>query len=158
MKRLTLILVMINLFTSCETPILLDASSTEKIVYNFHDSSVPPEYHRSYEISINKNSVGIIVDSYGDTLNAKCVELKAGQFDEFIEQVNAAELTHYKHKNDLACSGSTSESLKIYTDKLLLNTYLDHCQVDEFPAKSGDVRTVINELKAFFPDLDELLK
>lgn len=158
MKRLILILVMTNLFTSCETPILLDAGTTEKIVYNFHDSSVPPEYHRSYEISMTKKSVSIIVDSYGDTLSAKSIELKTGQFDEFIEQINAAELTHSNPKNDLACSGSTAESLKIYTDKLLLNTYLDHCQVDEFPAQSGDVRSVINELKAFFPDLDELLE
>jgi len=38
----------------------------DKLFYQFHDSSVPPEYHRNYDISITKNKIIKIIYSYGD--------------------------------------------------------------------------------------------
>lgn len=146
------------MFSSCETTLNLNPDTTEKIVYNFYDSSVPPEYHRSFEILITHVNASILVDSYGDTLATATKSLTENEFNDFIELVNDAKLTDSKPKNELACSGSTSESLKIYSDKLELNTHLDHCQVDEFPSNSGNVRQVIDKMKDFFPDLKDLLK
>ena len=158
MLRGYLLIIILGMFTSCDTQIFLEAKNTEKIVYNFHDSSVPPQYHRSFEITVTKTSANIIVDSYGDTLATASKELAEGEFEEFVSVINDAKLTNSKPKNDLACSGSTAESLKIYTDKLLLNTYLDHCKNNEFPSSSGQIRIVVDKMKLFFPDLDELLK
>lgn len=157
-REFSVALIMLTFFSSCETTLLLDAETTEKIVYSFNDSSVPPEYHRSFEITVSKTNVFIIVDAYGDTLATDSRTISEKEFQDFITEINSAKLTKSTPKNDLSCTGSTSESLKIFTDELLLNTYLDHCQVDEFPAKSGDVRSVIDQMKAFFPNLNELLQ
>ena len=44
--------------------------SIKKITYHFQDASVPPEYHRSYTVIVDKDRLTITVDSYGDILIA----------------------------------------------------------------------------------------
>ena len=38
------------------------------ITYAFHDSSVPPRYHRSVTLTVTRKSMHIVVDSYGTVL------------------------------------------------------------------------------------------
>ena len=38
------------------------------VTYEFHDSSVPPPYHRSYVLTFDRAGARIVVDSYGDVL------------------------------------------------------------------------------------------
>ena len=38
------------------------------VTYEFHDSSVPPPYHRSYVLTFDRAGARIVVDSYGDIL------------------------------------------------------------------------------------------
>ena len=53
-----------------------------KITYHFGDASVPPPDHRSYVITVTKDNVGIIVDSYGEVLAEKTYEITSKQFDD----------------------------------------------------------------------------
>lgn len=38
------------------------------VTYEFHDSSVPPPFHRSVTLTVTKDSSHIVIDSYGDVL------------------------------------------------------------------------------------------
>jgi hypothetical protein len=38
------------------------------IVYDFHDSSVPPPYHRSLELTVDQSRTRLVIDSYGEVL------------------------------------------------------------------------------------------
>ena len=157
MKRIAFALVLLILTASCEEKLVLDESTTTKIVYNFHDSSVPPEYHRSYEIIMTPTSVGITVDSYGDILNQKEYTISSEEFSSFISFVNASDITACKPAETEPCSGGTSESLAIFTDKKVVDIYLDHCGRSEFPKNCGDIEAVIDKLKAYITDLGDLL-
>jgi hypothetical protein len=64
---------------SVVAPSLADASATAAtspstlpddaaVTYAFHDSSVPPPYHRSVTLTLDRDSARIVVDSYGDVL------------------------------------------------------------------------------------------
>ncbi len=58
-------------------------SKTEKckyIEYSYGDSSVPPEYHRSFVVHITKEKITIKVDSYGDIINDKSFKLSDKDF------------------------------------------------------------------------------
>ena len=43
-------------------------ADTATIGYEYRDASVPPEFHRSYTLSISRDEVAAVVDSYGDVL------------------------------------------------------------------------------------------
>ena len=36
----------------------------DRITYHFGDASVPPEYHRSYTITVAPDKIDMVVDSY----------------------------------------------------------------------------------------------
>lgn len=42
--------------------------SSALVNYEFHDSSVPPPYHRSYVLTFDRSAARIVVDSYGEVL------------------------------------------------------------------------------------------
>jgi len=52
----------------------LDPAATQ-IEYRFNDSSLPPEYHRSYTVTADEGQVHIVVDSYGDVLHDETAAL-----------------------------------------------------------------------------------
>ena len=35
----------------------------------FRDSSVPPEYHRSWRLTLDSDEIAVVVDSYGDIVS-----------------------------------------------------------------------------------------
>jgi hypothetical protein len=47
---------------------MVDLPPGAEVTYEFHDSSVPPPYHRSYVLIFDRTSARIVVDSYGDIL------------------------------------------------------------------------------------------
>jgi hypothetical protein len=152
MKRIAFALFMLILNTSCEEQITLDEKTTSKIVYNFHDSSVPPKYHRSYEIIMTPDSVGIVVDSYGDILHEKQYPLSSEEFSSFIAFVNTADVSNCNLAATELCTGGTSEGLEIYTDKKIVDIYLDHCGGNSFASNCGDIEAVIERIKSYVRD------
>jgi hypothetical protein len=92
----------------------VELMKADKITYRFQDSSVPPEYHRSYTINVTKAKARIIVDSYGNVINRAEVKLKEGQFREILEAINQGKITiSSDNKDDSGCTGGTSEGLKV---------------------------------------------
>ncbi len=132
----------------------------DTVVYKFQDSSVPPEYHRSYTINVTKSKANIVVDSYGDIISKKDVELKEGQFEEVLEAVKSSEIKISSSKsNDHGCSGGTSEYLDIFVDKKkIIDGGVYHCGKEDYGNMSGDLDILSDKLKSLFPDFQKLLK
>ena len=143
--------------TSCESPLVLDETKEALITYRFHDSSVPPEYHRSYEITITKNEVHCVVDSYGDILQDKKNDINDSQYTKLIQFINDAKLKPYASDTDVQCSGGTSENLKITQGDKSYSASLDHCGKNAYPSSSGNIEGVIQQIKALVPNLGLLL-
>ena len=47
---------------------MLSLDDDSVITYAFHDSSVPPRYHRSVTLTVTKQEARMVVDSYGTVL------------------------------------------------------------------------------------------
>lgn len=52
-----------------------DLPPTSTVTYEFHDSSVPPPFHRSFVLTFDRNAARIVVDSYGDVLADRTVPM-----------------------------------------------------------------------------------
>jgi len=134
-------------------------SGADKVIYHFGDSSIPPEWHRSYTITITGKTAELVVDSYGKIVDTAKIDIDNEKFEALIKTIRKAEI----HKVDVKspspfCSGGTSESLKIYQQKTeLFSGDVSHCQGD-WGTLAGDLRSVKAELVDLFPDKKAKLK
>jgi hypothetical protein len=55
---------------------------TATVTYEFHDSSVPPPFHRSFVLMFTRERARIVVDSYGDILADQDAPMTAAVWDE----------------------------------------------------------------------------
>src|SRR5688572_2689309 len=85
-------------------------SQYTKFVYKFHDSSVPPEYHRSFTITVTDNTVEKMVDSYGDTISYEKKEIKDEKFSRLKNIVAEAQIANCKNSAEDNCTGGTGIS------------------------------------------------
>ena len=134
--------------------------NADKIIYRFKDSSVPPQYHRSYEIAVTKNEARIVVDSYGDILSKDVVKLKDEQFAEVLETIKQAKIAHISDtSDDGSCSGGTSEYIDISDGKKkIIDGNVYHCGKQDFGNMIGDFDVLSDKLKSLFPNFQTLLK
>lgn len=89
-------------------------SDSSVIVYEFHDSSVPPEYHRSVTLTASKDETSIVIDSYGDVLAEESVATPVATWtlmSETLGQVSGLEVTNSAE----GCAGGTSVELSVST-------------------------------------------
>jgi hypothetical protein len=59
-----------------------------EIVYRFGDASVPPQYHRSYTITVTAGQARVVVDSYGDVLAEKAYEITRKEFEDIVRSLS----------------------------------------------------------------------
>lgn len=133
----------------------------DKITYKFKDSSVPPEYHRSYTIDVTKTEAKIVVDSYGNVINNAEIKLKNGQFTEILEAIKSGKITIYSGniESDGGCSGGTSEYLKVLENQsVIIDGNVYNCGSDKYGNMSGDLKVLSTKLKGLFPDFEKILK
>lgn len=157
--RISLILMAALIMSSCIEQLSLTESNVTMISYSFHDSSVPPPYHRSYDINISPNELHITVNSYGDILADETIELEQSDFSNLIKTINDARLVSGRIESELRCTGGTSESLNIFENNAeVYSGYFDHCGGTKIPESSGNVKQVIQTIKNLVPNLEEMLK
>ena len=58
---------------------------TDTVTYEFHDSSVPPPFHRSFVLTFTRDRARIVVDSYGDILADQETPMTAQAWDEVAQ-------------------------------------------------------------------------
>ena len=59
-----------------------DLPPSATVTYEFHDSSVPPPFHRSFTLVFDRAEARIVVDSYGDVLADRTAPVNQQTWDE----------------------------------------------------------------------------
>ena len=163
--RLSLMLLftaLLTAFTACgdsDDEINPNYDEIQEIQYHYGDRSVPPEYHRSYTITIYKNLVNIVVDSYGDILAEENYEILSEQFEDIISSMKNNEIRNCGLGEDTGCSGGDSESVSYVNIKgIAFYGEVYHCGGNDYGNLCGDVTSFSDDLESLIPDLDELLQ
>lgn len=134
-------------------------NSVTKIIYYYTDSSVPPQYHRSYTITISENKIRIIVDSYGDILNDKEFDINASQFENIKKSILKNKIRKGKKVESKGCTGGTGDKIEYYEhENLLFSASVYHCGNKDYGDLKGDIKNVAQEIKSLIPNFSELLK
>jgi hypothetical protein len=84
---------------------------TAVVEYRFTDSSVPPEYHRSYTLTVTDGEARIVVDSYGDVLHDETEDVDAATWTELLDHVERVDGLGDEPDDD--CDGGTSHELRV---------------------------------------------
>lgn len=131
-----------------------------KIVYSFKDASVPPQYHRSYTITVTRDQSHIIVDSYGDILADATIDMPEQIIDDLARYIEIYQIKEKDRKRDTTiCAGGTSKSLTVYSDKdILLNGTVYQCGGRLEGSLSGDIDSFTTKIEGLIPDFINLLK
>jgi hypothetical protein len=94
--------------------------------YAFRDSSVPPEYHRSWTLTVTAGQAYIVVDSYGDVVGEETAEIDASTWTEV--QANVAGLNDDAAAAAEGCTGGTgAEVWALAGDETVLEATAEVC-------------------------------
>lgn len=136
-----------------------DKMKITKINYRFGDSSVPPQYHRSYTVVLTKDTLHIKVDSYGSIISDTTYSIKQEQFDSIVSGIEKYNIKECKAVENTGCSGGTTKSLLYYSgDEKVFSGYNYFCGGEVFGTMSGEINLFASEIKKLIPNLTSLLK
>ena len=102
-------------------------SSNAVITYAFQDSSVPPQYHRSFVLTVSSDESRIVVDSYGDVLADERVPTDPEVWRTLASGVGrVSSLTAVQ--SEPGCTGGTATVLEVIDGgQVLADLDLDAC-------------------------------
>ena len=124
------------------------------IEYRFNDSSVAPEYHRSYTLIARSDEVSIVVDSYGDVLHEETSSIDEETWGRLVRAV--ADLDVAAPGNPDECTGGTSRDLLISQDDTpLLDVQVGVCD-EQGQTEAAVIEAFVEPLLQLF-DLETLL-
>lgn len=131
------------------------------IVYKFNDSSVPPPFHRSFRITIKKDNMNLLVDSYGDVLvdtnfiinNTQFEEAKKGLKDNNIEIISGK-----KDNLEPQCTGGTSIDLTLIDSEKEYKGSKSFCGGKEDGNLNGEIKNYGNKIKKMITNFNQYLK
>lgn len=153
---ITMLLLLTN---SCITKKKTGGEIT-KIVYHYGDSSVAPQYHRSYEITATPDELHIIVDSYGKILKDTVFVNTPKNFKILTDKIKDAGLKNKKNtEEEKGCTGGTTKSIEIYSEDNLKMSGLNYfCGGESFGDLKGDINAFAQEIKKMIPNIEKLLE
>lgn len=136
-----------------------DKFEITKIVYVYGDSSVPPQYHRSYTITITENEIHVVVDSYGDVLEDKKFDITKEDFDSIVSALDKYSIKNRtKNKDSKGCTGGDSDTIRYYSgESKKFEGYNYNCAGEKFGNLDGDVEGFAEEIKKIIPDFSSLI-
>lgn len=145
---------------ACDNGDTADAGSadpaTTKVHVHFTDSSVEPDYHRSWDLTLDQDTVHLVVDSYGDVIADENAEMPAEEWHDFVQGLpDAVDDLGDPESGEEGCAGGTSMSLDI-DDAGGAETSLevDNCANDHNQAISDDIESLVEPFTDLV-DLDE---
>jgi hypothetical protein len=131
----------------------------DQIEYTFKDASKPPQYHRSYLITVTQQTAGLIIDSYGEQLYEEQLQLDSSQYKQLIATIHKSKLHLVKEEDSQGCTGGTSDILQLKTkDSLFFSGYAYNCGGKTSGTLSGDYPSVIDSIKSIFPALNKKIQ
>ena len=128
---------------------------TATVVYQFHDSSVPPPYHRSYTLNFDRNQVRIVVDSYGDVLADRTAPMTEAAWATVSNNFPAIRNISVREPAE-GCVGGTGFGVKV-TDggETTFSLHASVCGGANSDA-ARRVRDWVQPVRTLLPSLDEL--
>jgi hypothetical protein len=90
----------------------LTLGSDAQITYHFGDSSVPPEYHRSYTLTVGPTEVHAVIDSYGDVLEDVTAPLPEEVWDQLVAGIGTVSDLSTSGDEE-GCAGGTTRDLQV---------------------------------------------
>jgi hypothetical protein len=131
----------------------------QEITYAFLDASVPPEYHRSYMITVTANTASVVIDSYGDELANEVYETTGEQFIDLKNSLATNRIRSCFLGDDSGCSGGTSESVTYSDDEgQMFSGMVYHCGGRDFGSLCGDVASFAASIRSLVPDFEALMR
>lgn len=130
-----------------------------RIVYRYGDSSVPPTYHRSYQIDIDRSSAKVVVESYGTILTDTVFLIREEDFKSLCKIFATYQFRQIPERKSRGCTGGHSEYLTVYRgSEVLLDGYVYYCSGEKYGTLEGDLESFGIEVKKLIPDFQRLLK
>lgn len=129
----------------------MNAEEPTRIEYRFTDSSVPPQYHRSWTLVATPDDAQITVDSYGDVLAEKSATMPPDVWDALIAHLPSASSADGPAEG---CTGGTSMSVLITSgESIVIERQGDNCGGVE---PMADVADWIQPARDLFPPMTDL--
>ncbi len=127
--------------------------------YRYVDSSVPPPYHRSYEIVVKPGKVKFVVDSYGDILFEEEISISKEQLILFENGLKKFKVKLVKEKQLQGCTGGISQYFEgRFGNGTILKGYEYLCGGKSYGTIQGDTEGVKKYFQQLVPDLAEKMK
>lgn len=82
--------------------------------YDFTDSSLPPEHHRSYYIGIDKDSIRVRIICYGDLLRREVFPSSQEILDKAKATLASQNIRKVKPKDEALICGGTTDALAFF--------------------------------------------
>ena len=148
-----------GVFSGAKMSNMVDLNEIKQITYRFIDGSVPPQYHRSYTITVTADKADIVVDSYGKVLADKNYEIKQHQFKNLLDLFEKSKIRNCRLRKEDGCTGGTGEKISLSNGKEdVFNGRVYHCAGRDYGDLCGDISAFASGVKELVPDLDELAK
>ncbi|MGH9214448.1 MAG: hypothetical protein ACRD2C_27835 [Acidimicrobiales bacterium] len=127
------------------------------IEYRYGDSSVPPEFHRTYTLTIQPDEVHVVVDSYGDVLQDTTEPVPAEVWDDLAGNVDDLEQLDVDAGDD-GCDGGTSRSIRVSDQgHTVVDTEFGVCG-DANDEAADQVDSFVQPVVDSIPDWDRLIE
>jgi hypothetical protein len=155
-----LIVVFVVVFWGCTMQVFYDNQPITEIVYSFQDSSVPPDYHRSYTATLTPVKAHLVVDSYGRLINDVSEPLSQARFNELATHLEKLEIhSRLAASPQEPCVGGQASRLTVYSgSKILLEGDFKECNGQIQSNLAGDLNVFFKKIKDCFLHFEELLK
>lgn len=131
----------------------------KEIKYSYGDASIPPEYHRSFSVTVASNDVRIVVDSYGKIISDEVYNITNEQFVNIISSFKRNQIRNCSLRERESCPGGTSERISCRDEKSeLFSGQIYHCGSRNGGNMCGNIASFANDVKSLIPNLKDLLK
>ena len=132
------------------TAVVVDPATTT-VEAHFRDSSVPPEYHRSWTLTLDQGQVRLVVDSYGDKIAEESVPMPQETWEEFIASLpEEVDVLDEPEPTDPGCTGGTGMTMDVDGDP---GTHLD---VDNCNTPGNEV--IIEDVRELLEPFTDLVR
>jgi len=156
-----ILLIPLLLLAGCGVKMVQDhtLAKVNKMVYHFGDSSVPPEYHRSYTITVTENDARIVVDSYGNILNESTVAVSSSGFKAILDVIKKSGIGNRSRRGDDGCVGGTMESMNLFVGQSeVFSGSVYYCGGEDYGDLCGNIENVSKKMKGLFPNFSILVE
>lgn len=127
--------------------------------YRYEDSSVPPPYHRSYEIIVRPGKVKFAVDSYGDILFEEEITISNEQLILFENGLKKFKVKIVKEKLSEGCTGGTSNRFEgRFSNGTTIKGYEYQCGGKSYGTIQGNTEEIKKYFQQLVPDFAEKMK